>query len=267
MFAGEVFGGASRSKGHAVVVPPLPPNINRPEWRDLLSAVAIVWYLFILIMVGFIVIWQVYFHGDEAFMEGPEAIMIDASIGVIAVVAAWVFTCGRYGRSITDGFYLRPINASAFALSLLAGLVCAIIAILVTSRLADGVSDLEGFLIQPAVDETSKAVVHYAVILVILPKCLCSEIFYRGFAFPILRKTAGPVRGAALTVGLAMLPWFLILGLERQFFDLIYLAIIGVVLTWMRHRYESLLPCLVARGAAEVTCIVWLIASVRYGNG
>jgi membrane protease YdiL (CAAX protease family) len=250
-----------------LTIPALPPDANRPDWRDLLSVLAIVWYAIVVLMVGIMAFWTLFYGVEEEFIEGPEEILLDALIAAIAMAAAWAFACRKQGRSFASGFEVVPIGARAFITSLFAGTMCAVVAIGLSRLLSSGPSDLEEYLIQPSGNGWPGAEVFYPVLLIALPLCLCSEIFYRGFVFPVLRRSIGPFGAALLTVGLGTFHWLIFISNERNFFDPLYLAVIGVILTWMRHRYDSLLPCLVARSAGEITYVVWLIASFHYASG
>lgn len=247
--------------------PALPPDANRPDWRDLLSVLAIVWYAIVVLMVGIMAFWTLFYGAEEEFIEGPEEILLDALVAAIAMAAAWAFASRKQRRSFASGFEVVPIGARAFTISLFAGTMCAVVAIGLSGLLSSGPSDLEEYLIQPPGNGWPGSEVFYPVLLIALPLCLCSEIFYRGFVFPVLRRTIGPFWAALLTVSLGTFHWLIFITDERDYFDPLYLAIIGVIFTWMRHRYNSLLPCLVARVAGEFTYIVWLIASFHYANG
>lgn len=262
----DVDGESVERNERVVIVPALPPNANRPGWRDLLSVLAIVWYSVVVMLISLTAFWVLFYGDDEYLLEGPEEMLLDVVLAAIGVIAAWVFASMRQGRSFADGFYIVPIDVKAYAMSLLAGLGCAAVALAITSRLAAGPSDLAGYLIEPLSGGLDGSRVRFFVIVIALPLCLCSEIFYRGFVFPVLRRAAGPIWGGCLTVLLATSHWIIMIPDERNFFDPIYIATIGVVFTWMRHRYDSLLPCLVARGAGEMAYTVWLIATVYHAN-
>jgi hypothetical protein len=61
-----------------------------------------------------------------------------------------------------------------------------------------------------------------------------------------------------------VLPLMLVMFDERNFVDPITAGIIGVVFSWIRHRYQSVVPCLIARFAGDVTQVGWIVA-VSYG--
>lgn len=250
----------------APTVPPLPPNANRPGWLDLLSVVAIVWYAIVVLLVGTASLWWALYGFEEDILPGPRELVLDALLAVVTMVACWEFACRRQGRSMASGLYLLPVKPRDFVVSVAAGIGCTVLALFFAHLLSSGPSNLSGYLISPTEnDPTGSAPVFLPVLLIILPLSLCNELYYRGFLYPALSRMIGPIWAAFPTVGLSVLPLALLMFDERNFFDTIAAGIIGVVNTWLQHRYQSVVPCLVARVVGDITQVSWLLSAHWHG--
>lgn len=253
--------------GKVVGVPSLPPGANRPGWLDLLSVIAIMWYAIILVIVALSMIWIVLGVPDgnsEGFMEGPLGLLPDVLIAVVTFAACWEFACRRHGRSFVSGFEIVPVAPRVMVLSVIAGIGCTTLGVLLARLVSSGPSSLEDYLLPATENGLAGQTLFLPILLLSVPLTLCNELFYRGILYPTLSRLIGPFPAVIPTVGLQVLPLMLVMFDERNFVDPITAGIIGVVFSWIRHRYQSVVPCLIARLAGDVTQFGWIVATA-YG--
>ena len=258
---GEV-GEATRN----LAVPALPPDANRPGWLDLLSVVAIVWYAIVVLLLGTGFLWWALYGFEEDILAGPKELVLDVILAGVAMVACWEFACRRQGRSMASGLYVLPVPSRTIVVSLATGIGCIALALFFAYLLSSGPSNLQGYLMSSAEnDPTGSAPFFLPVLLIIVPLTLCNELYYRGFLYPILSRLIGPIWATFPTVGLSMLSFALVMFDDRNFFDTICVGIIGIANSWLRHRYRSVVPCLVARVVGDVAQVLWLLSAHWYG--
>lgn len=253
--------------GKVAGVPSLPPGANRPGWLDLLSVIAIMWYAIIVVIVGLSVIWIGLGDPDgnfEGFLEGPEALFPDVLLAVVTLTACWEFACRRHGRSFASGLDVVPVAPRVMALSVLAGIGCTTLGVLLAQLVSSGPSSLQDYLLPAAENGSVGHTLFLPILLLSVPLSLCNELFYRGFLYPTFSRLIGPFPAIIPTVGLQVLPLMLVMFDERNFVDPITAGIIGAVFSWIRHRYQSVVPCLIARFAGDVTQFGWIVATA-YG--
>lgn len=250
----------------APAVPALPPDANRPGWLDLLSVVAIVWYAVVVLLVGTAFLWWALYGFEEDILAGPKELVLDVMLAGVAMVACWEFACRRQGRSVASGLYVLPVASRTIIVSLATGIGCTALALFFAHFASSGPSNLRGYLMSPGEnDPTGSAPFFLPVLLIIVPLSLCNELYYRGFLFPALSRLIGPIWATFPTVGFSMLPLALVMFDDRNFFDTICAGIIGVSNSWLRHRYRSVVPCLISRVMGDVAQVLWLLSAHWHG--
>lgn len=212
----------------AILPPPPPPPPREARGRDLLIGVGIIWgadLLIGLVLMGI--------GGGRLENIEPAAIVAVSMVGLgVTAFVSWRFVCRRYGRTLVDGFALRPVGRKAVVAAALTGLVGAIAASVLVGLFGTGKSFMDKLVADPAA--------FALVALFALCAPFAEELYYRGFLFPVLRRKLGAAAGLVLVT-----VWFATAHASQLAGDWVGLPVIaamGLVWTLLRHRSDSLIP-------------------------
>jgi membrane protease YdiL (CAAX protease family) len=234
-----------------------------PGWKDLAAALAIVWGLFLgLQILTFIVL---------EFTIGPNW-NDDLKIGHVfpaitlswlgTLVTIWYFSCWKYWKRIDQAFALRVAARKTIVQSVLIGVVCAIIFASIIGFLAPEGAE-ESQIVKFATKETGEGggdrelSVLFAVVALAFP--FLEEIYYRGFLYGVFEGLLGKLAAATVVT-----IWFGLVHAPQVGFSIVVISaimIFGALLTYLRYRYDSLIPPLAAHVAYNATVVIALAIS------
>jgi uncharacterized protein len=166
-----------------------------------------------------------------------------------ALIAAAVFVTADLGRVSPRTFGLRPFQRSAFKWLALAFLAYYTLAI------------VYGVIFNPPEEELPKELgadegVGFAIatgILLIVIAPIAEEIFFRGFLYQAFRNSFGVWPGAILSG--------LVFGvIHFEFFKLVQLAALGVILALLFERTRSLWPPIMLHAINNTLAFIYLMA-------
>ena len=225
-------------------VAPVEPDAGRSvRGRDLLVGVLLVWGCQIALGVGLVLC------GGRDFkpVDHPMAVMVASMAGAaMTALVSWYFVCFRRGESFREGFRMHlPSRATAVA-CVLTGFGCAVVGVLLMAAFATGKSDIARLA------ETIEGKLALTALGLLLP--VVEEMYYRGFAFPVLSRTIGAVP-AIVVVTL----WFAAAHVPQLAGDWVGVPVIvalGAVWTVQRHVTGSLVPSLITHWVYNVCLVV-----------
>jgi membrane protease YdiL (CAAX protease family) len=173
--------------------------------------------------------------------------------GTVVQYAAWIaaayFITAELGRPSAATFGLRPFRRSAFgwlALGFLAYYAFAIAYALIFNPPEEQLPKELG-----AEEGAGFAIATGLLLIVVAP--VAEEVFFRGFLFQALRNSFGVWPGAILSG--------LIFGvIHFEFFKLVQLATLGVILALLFERTRSLWPPIMLHAVNNTLAYIYLMA-------
>jgi membrane protease YdiL (CAAX protease family) len=181
---------------------------------------------------------------DRGFIYGGTIVQY------LAWIAAAYFVTADLGRPSARTFGLRPFRRSAFGWLALAFLVYYVLAI------------AYALIFKPPEEELPKELgaeqgVGFAIataILLIVIAPVAEELFFRGFLYQAFRNSYGVGQGAILSG--------LVFGvIHFEFFKLVQLAILGVLLALLFERTQSLWPSIMLHAINNTLAFIYLMAN------
>lgn len=250
------------------VPPPLPPPISvaaaavpavrrDPAIRDLAIALAIIWCCNILLqVVGFGSAMALEFARTGKVSDITESAGILFTLvlldWVVALPIAYYFSCARYGKSIREGFGLIAVPAGVVSRSFSIGFGGAVVAAVVMSLFATGDAPIYDIAMEESGDGPPTLMIGFMLFAILVPPL--EELYYRGFIFPILRRSLSP-KWAIAIVSL----WFTLLHapqLMGEWAGLAMIVVMGTIWTVQRHVHDSLTPCIISHWTYNTSLIV-----------
>jgi membrane protease YdiL (CAAX protease family) len=168
----------------------------------------------------------------------------DASL----IAAAWFITAD-YGRPTLQTFGLRPFARSAFKWLVAAFFAYYALAIVYALIFNPPEEELPKEL--GAEDSLGLAIATGVLLIAIAP--VAEELFFRGFLYQAFRNSFGVLPGAILS-GLV----FGVIHLE--FFKLVQLAILGVILALLFEKTQSLWPPIMLHAINNTLAFIYLMS-------
>jgi len=198
-----------------------------------------------------------------AAFEQPamQALLAMLSLGIAAPLTVWLARrkwpqLWSLGQPPGFGFTL-PRNLQFLALAVVAGLAAPLSGALLTQLLAQGHAVTQD--IQQLGGSTPLALRLPLVLMVVSVGPLVEELLFRGVLLSALlqRWHAGwAVAISSLAFALIHLP-----GLQYQWYALPELALLALVLAWLRLRSGSIWPAVVAHGVNNLLAVAgWFVA-------
>jgi uncharacterized protein len=203
------------------------------------------------------------YHAILATLERPavQALLAVLSLGIAAPLTLWLARrkwpqLWSLGQPPGFGFTLPP-NPRLLALAVVAGLAAPLVGGLLTQWLANGHTVTQD--IQQLGGNTPLGLRIPLVLVVISVGPIVEELLFRGVLLSALlqRWHAGwAVTLSALAFALIHLP-----GLQYQWYALPGLALLALVLAWLRLRSGSIWPAVVAHGVNNLLAVLgWFVA-------
>jgi membrane protease YdiL (CAAX protease family) len=224
--------------------PELPPERRLTASKGLIGfLVAAAATFFLAAIVGVI------FAAAGADLDDRGFIFFGTIIQDGALIGAAVFITADLGRTSARTFGLRSFQRSAFGWLALAFLAYYALAI------------VYGVIFNPPEEELPKELgadegIGFAIatgILLIVIAPVAEEIFFRGFLYQAFRNSFGVWPGAVLSG--------LVFGvIHFEFFKLVQLAILGVILALLFERTRSLWPPIMLHAINNTLAFIVLMA-------
>jgi membrane protease YdiL (CAAX protease family) len=208
--------------------------------------VAILWAAEVALGVGLFITGGI---GSKGF--NPIALFATTMLSAgLTLVVCWLLVCKKYGKSLVEGFALRPVPRKTLLASLLIGLGCA----------SAAAALLAGFGKGALLGQEHPSLVFigvWSVLAVTVPPV--EEMYYRGFIFPVLRGRTGPFAAVVIVTlwfGTAHFLQFLM-----DWISLPVILVVGTVFTIQRHLYGSLVPSIVTHWVYNAALIAITLAA------
>ena len=258
------------------VLPPAPvPLVREPTPRLLTAAGLIATYFVLQVVIGTLFAFAVsvttafshggqdLYHAIPATIEQPvmQALLVMLSLGIAAPLTFWLARrkwpqLWSLGQPPGFGFAL-PRNPQFLAIAVAAGLAAPLLGALLTQWLAHGHTVTQD--IQQLGGNIPPGLRLPLVLVVVSVGPLVEELLFRGVLLSALlqRWHAGwAVTISALAFALIHLP-----GLQYQWYALPGLALLALVLAWLRLRSGSIWPAVVAHGVNNLLAVLgWFVA-------
>ena len=165
-----------------------------------------------------------------ADLDGGGFIIVGTVVQDLVMIAAAYFVTADLGHPTARTFGLRPFKSSAFGW-IFAALVAYLVLTSIYTVLVDPPSEQLPSGLESADQNLLVAVATGMLLIVVAP--LAEEIFFRGFLYQAFRNSFGVLPGALLSA--------LIFGaIHFEFFKLVQLAILGVILALLFEKTRSL---------------------------
>jgi hypothetical protein len=263
--------GITRTNNSAVLRPSRPENasddtkldwfaaarlpIGPLGWKDLATALAIIWGLHIALELLTFSVLEIAvgpgWRDDLQFRHILPAITL-SWLG--ALITIWYFSCRRYWRPLGQVFALRITSRRITLLSLLLGVVSAIVLVLTMVVFApDGAEHAP--IVKLVFGQAGDGSKLFSALIVFIAAAITfpvfEELYYRGFLYGVLEGLVGRI-AAAIIVAV----WFGLVHAPQVGFGLVAMIVIMLVstlLTWLRYKYDSLIPALSAHVAYNGT--------------
>jgi hypothetical protein len=185
-----------------------------------------------------------------ADLDSGGFVIVGTIVQDLVVVAAAYFLTADLGSPNARTFGLRPFKSSAFGW-IFAALVAYLVLTSIYTVLVDPPSEQLPSGLEDAGQNLLVAVATGMLLIVVAP--LAEEVFFRGFLYQAFRNSFGVLPGALLSA--------LIFGaIHFEFFKLIQLAILGVILALLFEKTRSLWPPIILHGINNTLAYIYLLS-------
>jgi len=168
---------------------------------------------------------------------------------LVVITVAW-FLAADLGRPDARTFGLRPFRASALGWTFLA-LVAYLVLTSIYTVLVDPPSEQLPSGLEDADTDLALALATGLLLIGIAP--LAEEVFFRGFLYQAFRNSFGVLPGAVLSG--------LIFGaIHLEFFKLVQLAVLGVILALLFEKTRSLWPPIILHAVNNSLAFAYLMS-------
>jgi len=168
---------------------------------------------------------------------------------LVVITVAW-FLAADLGRPDARTFGLRPFRASALGWTFLA-LVAYLVLTSIYTVLVDPPSEQLPSGLADADTDLALALATGLLLIGIAP--LAEEVFFRGFLYQAFRNSFGVLPGAVLSG--------LIFGaIHLEFFKLVQLAVLGVILALLFEKTRSLWPPIILHAVNNSLAFAYLMS-------
>ncbi len=224
--------------------PDLPPERRLTASKGLIGFLVAVAATFILAAIVGVV-----YAAAGSDLDARSFIFVGTIIQDGALIGAAVFITADLGRPSARTFGLRSFHRSAFGWLAIAFLAYYALAILYAVIFNPPEEELPKDL--GAQEGVGLAIATAILLIVVAP--VAEEIFFRGFLYQAFRNSFGVWPGAALSG--------LIFGfIHFEFFKLVQLAILGVILALLFERTRSLWPPIMLHALNNTLAFIYLMA-------
>jgi hypothetical protein len=168
---------------------------------------------------------------------------------LVVITVAW-FLAADLGRPDARTFGLRPFRASALGWTFLA-LVAYLVLTSIYTVLVDPPSEQLPSGLEDADTDLALALATGLLLIGIAP--LAEEVFFRGFLYQAFRNSYGVLPGALISG--------LIFGaIHGEFFKLVQLAVLGVILALLFEKTRSLWPPIILHAVNNSLAFAYLMS-------
>jgi uncharacterized protein len=180
---------------------------------------------------------------------GPFVIAGTIVQDVVLIAVAW-FVASGLGRPDARTFGLRPFRASAIGWIFVA-LVAYLVLASIYTVLVDPPSEQLPSGLEDADTDLGLALATGLLLIGIAP--VAEEVFFRGFLYQAFRNSYGVLAGALLSG--------LIFGaVHGEFFKLVQLAVLGVILALLFEKTRSLWPPIILHAVNNSLAFAYLMS-------
>lgn len=243
--------------GEAYDVPPGAMVLGSPGAWDVVKAVLLL--LLLQCVVGAILGLFLSLGGSG---RDPQSVLSSASFllpvlalnTLLMVAVAHYFACTKYQRGFMEGFALTGVSFRVVAVSAATGCGLAVFGIVLQTLFPAANS----FLVQ--VLKSRAMIIGWMFFGLLVPPF--EELFFRGFMFPAVRKSAGPLTAIAVSAGL-----FVVAHLQQLAGDwllLLPIGLMGLTVTIQRHLYDSTTPSAVTHWCYNLVALMVTILSLVF---
>ena len=208
---------------------------------------------FVVGIVGVIVasgIVAIPFAVAGADLDSGGFIIVGTIAQDLVIIAAAYFVTADLGHPTARTFGLRPFKSSALGW-IFAALVAYLVLTSIYTVLVDPPSEQLPSGLEDADQSLLVAVATGMLLIVVAP--LAEEIFFRGFLYQAFRNSFGVLPGALLSA--------LIFGaIHFEFFKLVQLAILGLILALLFEKTKSLWPPIILHALNNTLAFAYLIS-------
>ncbi len=222
----------------------LPPERRLTASKGLIGfGVAVAATLFAVAIIGVI------YAAAGADLDDRSYVFVGTLIQAAALIGAAFFVTADLGRPTWATFGLRPFDRSAYKWLALAFLAYYAMAILYAAIFNPPSEELPKEL--GAEEGVGLAIATGVLLIGVAP--VAEEIFFRGFLYQAFRNSYGVWPGAILSG--------LVFGvIHFEFFKLVQLAILGVILALLFERTRSLWPPIMLHAVNNTLAFIYLMA-------
>lgn len=185
-----------------------------------------------------------------ADLDSGGFIIVGTIVQDLVMIAAAYFVTADLGRPTARTFGLRPFKSSAFGW-IFAALVAYLILTSIYTVLVDPPSEQLPSGLEDADQNLLLAIATGMLLIVVAP--LAEEVFFRGFMYQAFRNSFGVLPGALLSA--------LIFGaIHFEFFKLVQLAILGVILALLFEKTRSLWSPIILHAVNNTLAYIYLLS-------
>ena len=185
-----------------------------------------------------------------ADLDSGGFIIVGTIVQDLMMIAAAYFVTADLGRPSARTFGLRPFKSSAFGWIFVA-LVAYLILTSIYTVLVDPPSEQLPSGLEDADQNLLLAIATGMLLIVVAP--LAEEVFFRGFLYQAFRNSFGVLPGALLSA--------VIFGaIHFEFFKLVQLAILGVILALLFEKTRSLWSPIILHAVNNTLAYIYLLS-------
>jgi uncharacterized protein len=185
-----------------------------------------------------------------ADLDGGGFIIVGTVVQDLVMIGAAYFVTADLGRPTAGTFGLRPFKSSAFGW-IFAALMAYLVLTSIYTVLVDPPSEQLPSGLEDADQNLLVALATGMLLIAVAP--LAEEIFFRGFLYQAFRNSFGVLPGALLSA--------VIFGaIHFEFFKLVQLAILGVILALLFEKTRSLWSPIILHALNNTLAFVYLLS-------
>jgi membrane protease YdiL (CAAX protease family) len=185
-----------------------------------------------------------------ADLDGGPFVIAGTIVQDLVVIAVAWFVAADLGRPDARTFGLRPFRASAIGWIFVA-LVAYLVLTSIYTVLVDPPSEQLPSGLEDADTDLGLALATGLLLIGIAP--IAEEVFFRGFLYQAFRNSYGVLPGALLSG--------LIFGaIHGEFFKLVQLAVLGVILALLFEKTRSLWPPIILHAVNNSLAFAYLMS-------
>ena len=183
-------------------------------------------------------------------LDSGAFVIVGTIVQDMVIVAAAYFLTADLGSPTPRTFGLRPFRSSAMGW-IFAALVTYLVLASIYTVLVDPPSEQLPTGLEKADENLLLAIPTGMLLILVAP--LAEEIFFRGFLYQAFRNSLGVLPGALLSA--------LVFGaVHLEFFKLVQLAILGVILALLFEKTKSLWPPIILHAINNSLAFAYLMS-------